>query len=377
MIAALAAAVILIGVFVVTRGEAGVTTTAARVPPPRPTPAATPPGLFHGRLLVYANDTLTDAQVRAVRAATRSDVAAVALREEDVASGKPAYPRIPVMVMVTDPTAYARAVGDRALAGALARGAVLAATEARLRHVAVGGTLRFVDGRRVRVSAIVDDHVLGGNEMSLPASAHRGRVSGADYLLVDGRGNPAATERAIRTALRSTKVRVVARGENGFMSAADRVLTQMQVKQRFGEFAISRTGATTFEQDPSWVNRYLVTTSIPQLGLVTCNRGVIPALRAAMVEVTRRGLGSTVHTADFQYEGGCWNPNVIPGVNGTISRHSWGLAVDINVDTNAFGYRPHQDGRLVSILARHGFTWGGRWLTPDGMHFEFAAAASR
>jgi hypothetical protein len=25
---------------------------------------------------------------------------------------------------------------------------------------------------------------------------------------------------------------------------------------------------------------------------------------------------------------------------------------------------------LVAIMARYGLTWGGRWLTPDGMHFE-------
>jgi hypothetical protein len=90
-----------------------------------------------------------------------------------------------------------------------------------------------------------------------------------------------------------------------------------------------------------------------------------------MAEVTERGLGSTVHTADFQYEGGCWNPNVVPGSVGTISRHSWGLAVDINVDTNPFGERPHQDARLVAIMRRHGFAWGGTWLRPDAMHFEY------
>ena len=32
----------------------------------------------------------------------------------------------------------------------------------------------------------------------------------------------------------------------------------------------------------------------------------------------------------------------------------------------------HQDPRLVRIMERHGFSWGGRWPTvPDGMHFEY------
>jgi hypothetical protein len=26
---------------------------------------------------------------------------------------------------------------------------------------------------------------------------------------------------------------------------------------------------------------------------------------------------------------------------------------------------------LVAIFRRWGFTWGGRWMRPDGMHFEF------
>jgi hypothetical protein len=34
------------------------------------------------------------------------------------------------------------------------------------------------------------------------------------------------------------------------------------------------------------------------------------------------------------------------------------------------GLPAHQDRRVVSIFERWSFTWGGRWLVPDGMHFE-------
>jgi hypothetical protein len=376
LIAVFAAGLVLLGLLAVGTRTAGVDDTADRAPEPGPTTAARTtapaPKAFAGRLLVYANDALRPAQVRAVRAATAHDVVAVALYEDNVASGRPHYPDVPVLTMVTDARAYASVIGVPAMAGAFAHGAVLAATEARLRHVAVGGVVRFADGRRVPVTAVVEDHLLGGNEMSLPAGVSRMRGRNTDYLLVADGGDAGATGRGVRRALRATKVRVEARTENGYMSSADRVLTQLQVKARYGEFAMRRTGRTTFVQDPGWVNRYLVTTHVQQLGRVTCNRVILPALRAAMREITRRGLGATVHTADFQYEGGCWNPNVIPGAQGTISRHSWGLAVDVNVDANSFGYRPHQDGRLVSVMRGHGFTWGGRWLMPDGMHFEFA-----
>ena len=26
---------------------------------------------------------------------------------------------------------------------------------------------------------------------------------------------------------------------------------------------------------------------------------------------------------------------------------------------------------MVKIFEQWGFTWGGQWLVPDGMHFEF------
>ena len=67
-------------------------------------------------------------------------------------------------------------------------------------------------------------------------------------------------------------------------------------------------------------------------------------------------------------------PRVQFGDSGVISRHTWGIAVDINEDTNRYGDAPTQDPRLVAIMARSGFSWGGVWLVPDGMHFEYVGA---
>ena len=334
-------------------------------------PAAAPPALFAGMLLVYGNDGLTSAQVHAISAATDGSVTPVYARELSIASGSRAFPDIPVLAMTVDAPSYALAAGRPALAAALRQGAVLSATEATLRRARVGSRLSFSDGRHLTVSAVVDDHVLGGLELAVPGSFHAVRTAQADYLIVADGGRPAATARAIRVALRGVPLRVTSSTANGYFSSADSVLTQLQIKARFGEFAMRRTGGTGMVQDPGWIDRHLVSVRVPQLGRITCNRGLVAALRAAMTEVTDRGLGSTVHTADFQYEGGCWNPNIVPGAVGTVSRHSWGLAVDINVDTNGFGDPPHQDARLVAIMRRHGFTWGGTWLVPDAMHFEY------
>jgi hypothetical protein len=336
-----------------------------------------PSRLFAGMLLVFGTDGLTAAQVRAVGQAAGGSVVPVHLRELAIASGLRSYPDIPVLAMTVDAVPYAEAVGRPELAAALEQGALLAATEARLRHADVGSRLLFSDGRRLTVSAVVDDHVLGGLEMAVPRSFRAVPTAQADYLLVAAGTRRTETAQAIRRALPAVPLRITSSSANGFFSSADRVLTQLQVKARFGEFAMRRTGGTGLAQDPAWVAKHLVSVRVPQLGPVTCNRGLVADLRAAMAEVTDRGLGSTVHTADFQSEGGCWNPNVVPGPVGTISRHTWGLAVDINVDTNPFGERPRQNARLVEIMGRHGFAWGGRWLRPDAMHFEYVGHAVR
>jgi hypothetical protein len=64
-----------------------------------------------------------------------------------------------------------------------------------------------------------------------------------------------------------------------------------------------------------------------------------------------------------------------------LSSHSWGVAIDINVDWNPYGGAPAPLGavgsvrQIVSLFEAQGFAWGGRF-TPDalrdGMHFELA-----
>jgi hypothetical protein len=38
---------------------------------------------------------------------------------------------------------------------------------------------------------------------------------------------------------------------------------------------------------------------------------------------------------------------------------------------NPTGLASAQDPRLVEVMERWGFTWGGRWLVPDPAHFEW------
>jgi len=69
---------------------------------------------------------------------------------------------------------------------------------------------------------------------------------------------------------------------------------------------------------------------------------------------------------------GAYNCRKIAGTN-TTSNHARATAIDINWGTN-----PHKRPLttniprwMVDVLERFMWNWGGRWSTPDAMHFEF------
>jgi D-alanyl-D-alanine carboxypeptidase len=53
------------------------------------------------------------------------------------------------------------------------------------------------------------------------------------------------------------------------------------------------------------------------------------------------------------------------------SNHAYGAAIDINAPENPYGSTPTMNRRVVKIFERWGFDWGGNFLIPDGMHFEY------
>jgi hypothetical protein len=282
---------------------------------------------------------------------------------------------IPIDVAAADPMPYAAAlpaarhIADRLRPG----GVVLAADEARLRRLGVGDrvTLGAVS---LRVSLIVPDAVIGDAEMFV--NAHDGKALGlpADrYLLVrppssgSWSGDVARMRAAAPTGL---PVRFVTPGRARALRQADAVLSPLQEKLRFGEFAVRPppTGAGSLTIQPAWLAAHLTTESVPILGEVTCNRAFLPALRAALAALVAARLQSLIDPAQY---GGCFNARLIAGQPGApLSHHAFGSAIDLNVGTNPQGQQPHEDPRLVAIFSRYGITWGGTWLVPDGMHFE-------
>jgi hypothetical protein len=73
---------------------------------------------------------------------------------------------------------------------------------------------------------------------------------------------------------------------------------------------------------------------------------------------------------------GAYSDRSVRGSASTRSTHAWGAAFDINAEWNGLGQTPAQRGargsvrELVGIAQKCGFSWGGHFRRPDGMHFE-------
>lgn len=152
-------------------------------------------------------------------------------------------------------------------------------------------------------------------------------------------------------------------------------LTGRAASRLFGSFSYMVNGDGTIRQNPNWVRRYIVRARVPIFGWVTCHRMLIPQLAGALADVKRARLASAIDLAEY---GGCYVARqMLWDTKLPISMHAWGLAIDFNVVTNQYGARPTMHPRIVEIFERWGFRWGGRWETPDGMHFELAGLIRR
>lgn len=299
-----------------------------------------------------------------------------------VVESAPAGMVVPLEAMAFDPRTYRRFVPPSAskLFATLGAGQVLLGeTSARLRRAGPGARLELAGSPTLSVAGVVDDGLVGAAELAvpLPLGEELG-ITEVRYLLVAHRGERAAIEAAARAGAPGRALRARSRAETPYLRHGDAVLPQVMVKERFGEFAYRLGSGPALDLDPAWERENVVTTEVPLLGRVRCHRSLIAPLGAAMAELRDRNLAYLVDPGGFA---GCWNPRHIgPDASSGISRHAWGIAVDLNVSKNPTGLASVQDPRLVAVMERWGFTWGGRWLVLDPAHFEYlrppAAAAS-
>ena len=143
------------------------------------------------------------------------------------------------------------------------------------------------------------------------------------------------------------------------------ILHTAMVKEMFGDFQIKERDGTWITTEPSWREKNIQVKKMPILGNTRCHRLMWGPLEGALNQIVDEGLANTLSVEDFKKSGGCYAPRRINrfDAGGSISRHAWGIAIDINTKSS---YHP----RVVEIFNSWGFAWGGTWTSPDEMHFE-------
>ena len=115
--------------------------------------------------------------------------------------------------------------------------------------------------------------------------------------------------------------------------------------------------------------------SIPQLSPhpIAMHRLAVPQFEAWFRAIAVKGLNDRIISF-----AGCWVPRYVRGSRKTLSNHSWGSAIDINVPWNRRGQVPALYGmkgcvrELAEFCYDFGIFWGGAYKGAplDGMHFE-------
>jgi hypothetical protein len=307
--------------------------------------------------------------------------------------------RIPFGVTVL-PVSAVRATMGRDVAAGIERSGniVMARSTADLRGAQVGDRmdLRTSAGGilTLAIAAIVPDATVGSTELVMhPDDASRIGVTKPSRVLIWGMRSRDAIDGALgRQSLvdssetgvlgsSSTRVRI---RRSWSPADPDVGLSLMETKVMLGEFpfVVRSDGGISIGQgfiddhiDCGPINycRRQMNPSIPIKA--RCHRDVVPAVQGALAEVADAGLAWTIDVGNANTYGGCFFPrfnrlSTSPFV-GFLSRHTWGMALDTNTTTNAQGSTPRMDCRTVRIFRKWGFAWGGNYLTPDGMHFEY------
>lgn len=132
--------------------------------------------------------------------------------------------------------------------------------------------------------------------------------------------------------------------------------------------------------DPRWHSDFLTLVPLPfpirlswdesrQVNQITCHKLLAETFTNVFARIQSAGLEQTITTF-----GGCFAFR--PQRTGTkLSTHSWGIAIDLNPDSNEQGTGGNIHSGIIAIFKQAGFEWGGDWQgrVRDPMHFQFCA----
>ncbi|TVR26159.1 MAG: M15 family peptidase [Ilumatobacter sp.] len=287
------------------------------------------------------------------------------------------------MVVTAMPAPVAGAVLDAEVGAVIASGDVaMSERTAGLRGARAGDRIDIVaaDGRlqSFRVGLVAADVQVGGAELVMSnGAADRLGITRSTRAVMWGFSSRTAVESALAVNGIPGGISEVRAVRSWNPPNPDSTLGTARTKELLGEFAYRVNADGSMTQDASWVaanlpaERELLNASIRIR--TRCHRVVVDDLRAALADVAAAGLAGAIDVANSNTFGGVHNPrfNRISGELGFVSRHAWAMALDVNTVTNCQGCVPQMHCEVVRIFRRHGFAWGGNFLRPDGMHFEW------
>jgi len=152
-------------------------------------------------------------------------------------------------------------------------------------------------------------------------------------------------------------------------------LSLSEIKRIFGDFRYSEIGHGRISIDPKWVASNIVVVST-RYGNLRFHVKAANQLKNALNEVYEKDP-KLIDKADLFSSGGTFVPrHKMYDPHRSLSSHSWGIAIDVNVMHGKggqmnIGKNSYQPASLVDIMKKWGFCWGGDWEgMKDGMHFE-------
>ena len=113
---------------------------------------------------------------------------------------------------------------------------------------------------------------------------------------------------------------------------------------------------------------------------IQCHKLIADRLHKALSDILCHYGIDEIKRLQINVYGGCFNYRLMRGSTTTLSRHSWGTAIDLDPDRNLLHetsktarfarpeYKP-----MIDIFYKHGFISLGRERNYDWMHFEIAS----
>ena len=287
--------------------------------------------------------------------------------------------QVPMSTTVQDIEVVRNLMSLQAAEALQANTIVMGRSSAIIRGARIGDIVTLLDIRDKQhefvIGNIAEDILVG--EADLLLSPRQADVLGAKMITrytIIGFTNATALENAIRIAgFRDGNAFHIRKTWDAPNPDATRGLAA--AKRMVGEFAykVSELGKVLLEG--GWPQKFISPRTVfDDIGIkAACNVNVRVAIQGALSEVRRQGLSRYVDVGNTNAYGGCFYPryNRLAGKLGYLSRHSWGMALDMNTSVNGQGVVPRMDCRIVRIFRHWGFAWGGNFTPSDGMHFEY------